>query len=429
MTHRTLVLGTLLAGLAAPAPAQDLAILNGKVHPVSGPPVEGATVVVRDGRIATVGIDVEVPEGVPRIDASGGVVTPGLFDPHSQIGVVEVDLEASTRDDRMADAEDPVTAAFTPVDGLNPRSTLIPYVRLGGLTTVATGPPRSGGLVTGTVSVVDLSGETIEEMVSRRTAAIVAAYGESGASVAGGSRGAAALRLREVLEDARFWRDNRAAFDAGRSRELAESRLDLEALQPVLTGEIPLVVRAERASDIETVLEIAGEYGIRPVILGGAEAWMVADRLAAEDVPVILKPLTSTPEEFERLGARFDNAARLHEAGVSIAFTTFENHRADEITQEAGNAVRFGLPWDAALEAITRTPARIYGVDDEYGSIEPGNVANLVVWPGDPLELSSYPTAVVIRGRKVPEWSRQRELLERYRTIDRSRAYRPGRDE
>lgn len=426
MIRRSLALTTLLLASVAPAAAQDLAIVGGTVHPITGPPIDDATVLVRDGRIAAVGIDVTVPEGVPTIDAEDGIVTPGLFDPHSQIGVVEVDLVGQTRDDAMADADDPITAAFDPVDGLNPRSTLIPYARLGGLTTVATGPHAFAGLVNGRVAVVDLMGETIEEMVVRRSTAIVATYSETGAARAGGARGAAALRLREVLEDARFWTANRAAFDAGRSRKLAESRLDLEALQPVLAGEIPLVVRAERASDIETVLEIASEYGIRPVILGGAEAWIVADRLAAADVAVILKPLTSTPEEFERLGARFDNPARLHAAGVRIAFTTFENHRANEIAQEAGNAVRFGLPWDAALEAITRAPAEIYGVADEYGSIETGRVANLVVWSGDPLELSSHPTAVVIRGRPVPEWSRQRELLERYRTIDDARrAYRP----
>ncbi len=357
------------------APGQDLAIVGATVHPVSGPTIENATVVVRDGRIAAVGTDVAVPDGVQRVDGAGKVVTPGLFDPNSQIGLVEVDLVWQTRDQRLADSDDPITAAFDPSVALNPWSTLIPYARSGGLTTVATTP--NGGLVAGQAAVIDLAGETPEAMLVRPRVAMLASYGQSGAAAAGGARGGAILRMRELLEDARFWNANRSAFDRGQSRELAQSRLDLEALQPVLAGTMPLVVQAHRSSDILAVLELAREFGVRPVILGGSEAWMVADRLAEAGVPVILKPLTSLPGGFDRLGARFDNATLLHDAGVPIAFTTFENHRANEITQEAGNAVRFGLPWDAALRAITLAPAEIYGIADRYGSIEPGKVANL----------------------------------------------------
>lgn len=409
------------------APGQDLAIVGATVHPVSGPTIENATVVVRDGRIAAVGTDVAVPDGLQRIDGAGKVVTPGLFDPNSQIGLVEVDLVWQTRDQRLADSDDPITAAFDPSVALNPWSTLIPYARMGGLTTVATAP--NGGLVAGQAAVIDLAGETPEAMLVRPRVAMLASYGQSGAAAAGGARGGAILRMRELLEDARFWNANRSAFDRGQSRELAQSRLDLEALQPVLAGTMPLVVQAHRSSDILAVLELAREFGVRPVILGGSEAWMVADRLAEAGVPVILKPLTSLPGGFDQLGARFDNATLLHDAGVPIAFTTFENHRANEITQEAGNAVRFGLPWNAALRAITLAPAEIYGIADRYGSIEPGKVANLVVWSGDPLELSSYPDAVVIRGRVQPDESRQKALLERYRSLDDTSrpAYDDGR--
>jgi imidazolonepropionase-like amidohydrolase len=152
----------------------------------------------------------------------------------------------------------------------------------------------------------------------------------------------------------------------------------------------------------------------------------VAAALAADDTPVILKPLSSLPSDFERLGARFDNAALLAAAGVRVAFSTFENHRAPAIAQEAGNAVRFGLDPEAALRAVTLTPAEIYGVADRYGSIEPGKVANLVVWPGDPFETSTLPEAVLVRGRPVPMRSRQTDLLDRYRTLDDGRppAYR-----
>lgn len=402
--------------IASPAAGQEIAIVGGVVHPVTAPPVENATVLVRDGRIVAVGTDVEVPATAQVVDAAGGAVTPGLFDPWSSIGLVEVDLVRSTNDARLADDEDLVTAAFDPLYGLNPRSTLIAWARRGGVTTVATGP--RGGLIAGQASVIDLAGESAAEMIAAPRVAMIATFGEAGAGRAGGARGGAALRLREVLEDARFWADRRAAYDSGDSRELAESRLDLAALQPVLTGEMPLLVEAHRASDIVAVLELAREYGVRPVIVGGAEAWMVADRLAADAVPVILKPLTSLPSSFERLGARFDNAARLVEAGVPIAFSSFENHRASSITQEAGNAVRFGLPWDVALRAITLAPAEIYGVADRYGSLEPGKVADIVVWSGDPLEVTTLPRTVLVRGRVVPDRSRQDELLERYRSLD-----------
>ncbi len=402
--------------IPAPVAAQEIAVVGATVHPVSGPAVEGATLLIRDGWIAAVGTAVEVPADARVIDATGKVVTPGLFDPWSSIGLIEVDLVRSTNDDRLADDEDIVTAAFDPVYGLNPRSTLIPWARLGGVTTVATGP--RGGLIAGQASVIDLQGASAAEMIAEPRVAMIATFGESGAARAGGARGGAALRLREVLEDARFWAARRAAYDSGDSRELSESRLDFAALQPVLEGRMPLLVEAHRASDIVAVLTLAGEYGLRPVIVGGSEAWMVADELAAARVPVILKPLTSLPSSFERLGARFDNAARLAEAGVAIAISSFENHRAPTIAQEAGNAVRFGLPREAALRAITLAPAEIYGVADRYGSLEPGTVADLVVWSGDPLEVTTLPETVIIRGEVVPDRSRQRELLERYRSLD-----------
>lgn len=404
---------------ARPAAAQEIAIVGGTVHPVSGPPIQGATVLIRDGRIAAVGTDVEVPASAQIIDATGTVVTPGLFDPWSSIGLVEVDQVRSTNDDRLADDEDIVTAAFDPLYGLNPRSTLIPWARLGGVTTVATGP--RGGLIAGQASVIDLAGTSAAEMIGEPKVAMVATFGETGAARAGGARGGAALRLQEVLEDARFWAAHRAAYDSGDSRELSESRLDFAALQPVLEGRMPLLVEVHRASDIVAVLALAREYGFRPVIVGASEAWMVAGELAAAEVPVILKPLTSLPSSFERLGARFDNAARLAEAGVAIAFSSFENHRAPTIAQEAGNAVRFGLSPAVALRAITLTPAEIYGVADRYGSLEPGKVADVVVWSGDPLEVTTLPETVILRGRIVPDRSRQRELLERYRSLDGER--------
>ncbi len=432
MAHRL----TALAGCAvpmllacvvpAPASAQTIAIAGGTLHTVTGPPIEDGVVVVEGGRIVAVGADIEVPADAERIDATGKVVTPGLIDVGTSIGLVEVDLESQTRDDAMGG--DFVVAAFDVTDGINPRSTIVAVTRLGGVTTVASRPVT--GLLPGQAAVIDLAGGTLDEMLVRSRAAMMANYGSGAASLTGGSRGSASLRLREVLDDAVFWQENREAFERGQSRPLSHSRLDMEALQPVLDGEIPLIVNVDRASDILAVMRIAEEYGIRLVIERGSEAWLVRDQLAAAGVPVILRPLTNLPGSFSSLGSRFDNAALLQEAGVPIALSTFDNHNARDLTLEAGNATRFGLPWSEALRAVTLTPAEIYGVDDRYGSLEPGKVANIVIWSGDPFELSSRAEVVLIRGRRMPLTSRQTELFERYRDLDSGwpPAYTGGRD-
>jgi imidazolonepropionase-like amidohydrolase len=404
--------------------AQDLAISGGMVHTVAGPPMEGATVLILGGVIAEVGTDVEIPADIRRIDASGKVVTPGLFEATTNIGLVEVSLASSTRDYSLDG--DLVRAAFDVTDGLNPNSVLIPVSRVAGITTVLTRP--SGGLIAGQAAVIDLDGASLSDVLVRRRAAMMASYGSRTAGLAGGPRGAVSLRLREALDDAQFWREHRSDFDRGMSRGLAYSRLDMQALLPVLDGEMPLVVSVNRASDIESVLRLAEEYGIDLVLEGVAEGWMLADRLADVGVPVIVKPLTNSPG-FSSLGARFDNAALLHSAGVEIIIGGFSSHRAGYVTVEAGNAVRFGLPWEAALRALTLAPSEAFGVAEAYGSIEVGKAGNLVVWSGDPFELSTHAEAVVIRGRRVPSRSRQTELLERYRTIDSlPPAYRGGRE-
>lgn len=416
--------GLLLFLLLCPRPgtAQDVAVRGGTVYPVSGAPEEGATVLVRNGVVRAVGTDVEVPGGVPVIDARGKVVTPGFFEAGTRTGLVEVGAVGDTRD--YAVSGDPIRAAFDVADGVNPNSTLVPVTRAAGITTVVTRP--AGGLISGQAAVIDLAGATVEEMLAARGAAMSARYGADAADAVGGARGSAALRLREVLEDARFWADNREAYRSGATRPVAASRLDLAALQPVLSGDRPLAVEVHRASDILTVLRIAEEYDVRLIVEGGTEAWMVADRLAERGVPVVVEPLTNLPGDFERLGARFDNAALLHRAGVSVILSTFDSHNARDLPLQAGNAVRFGLPWEAALRAVTLDPAIAYGLGDRYGSLEPGKVGNLVVWSGDPFETSTRVEAVVIRGSEVGLDTRQDRLFRRYRSLDGERppAYR-----
>ncbi|MFQ5568467.1 MAG: amidohydrolase family protein [Rhodothermales bacterium] len=410
------MLFVLLAGFPPAARAQRVAIVGGTVHPVNGPPIENGVVIFDNGRITAVGPAgaLPLPDDVQRIDAAGKVVTPGFFDAATATGLVEVGSVASTRDNALSG--DPIQAAFRVTDGINPNSVVIPVTRIGGVTTVASIP--SGGAISGQGAVLDLRGETVGAMLVRDGAAMYASFNPGGASGTGGGRGGLSLRLREAFEDAHAYAEHQDAFDRGATRDFAVSRLDLDALQPVLDGSIPLVVRASRASDIDAALRVAREYGARPVILGGEEAWMRADTLAQLQVPVILKPLSNLPVQFDRLGTRFDNGPRLADAGVPVVISTMDTHNARNLRYEAGNAIRFGMTWDAALRAVTLTPAEVLGVADTHGSLEPGKVANVVIWSGDPFAFSSYAERVFIRGQEIPATSRQKHLLERYKTLE-----------
>lgn len=402
----------LLAGVAAGAQVQTYAIIGGTVYTLGDAgKIENGTVLIRDGRIAAVGADVDIPDGAVRIDASGKVVTPGIFDPMSQFGVVEVSQVRSTRD---ASQETRFSAAFNVADAINPRSVLIPVNRIAGVTRAMVSPSGTSErhVITGQGVLIDLG--STEGYIHRNPAAMFALLGETGARHAGGSRAAALLKLREALQDARDYGAQRGAYFRNRRRDHALSRLDLEALIPVVRGKLPLVVKVNRASDIEAALRLAREFGIRLIISGGAEAWMVADKLAVADVPVLLNPFEDLPVHFETLGATLHNAARLEKAGVLIAFATGDTHNARKLTQAAGNAVAYGLPWTAALKALMRNSAKIYGVADRIGTLEAGKVADVVVWEGDPLELSTYADQVFIAGEKIPMISRQTKLRERY---------------
>jgi imidazolonepropionase-like amidohydrolase len=392
--------------------AQTIAITGGTVYPVSGPKIDDGTVVIRDGAIVAVGRDVPVPASARVIDARGKWVTPGLFNAGTQIGLTEISAVPDMNEYRLAGND--VAAAFNPAAAINPASQLIAVTRAAGVTTVAAAP--SGSLIAGQVVVIDLAGETVGEMLVSPRAAMLADVSAKGAG--GGSRAGVLARLRQVFDDAREYQRRRADFQRAQIQPLAAAAADLEALAPVLAGTLPLVVEADRATDIRAALAVAADYKLSLVIAGGAEAWMVASELAAARVPVILAPLTNIPS-YGALGARYDNAARLARAGVRIAFITAADgsHNARLVKQDAGNAVSYGLPWDVALRAVTLTPAEIYGVAGRYGSLEPGKVANVVVWSGDPFEFSTAVEAVIIRGREIELRSRQSELLERYRQL------------
>ncbi len=399
--------------------AQTIAITGGTVYPVSGPKIDNATVLIRDGRIVAVGTNVAVPAGATRIDASGKWVTPGLIDGAGQMGLREIGAVQGTSEYTQRGTD--VAASFNVSEGINPASTLIAVNRMEGVTTTlavpgSLGVPPSGGLIWGQAALIDLDGATIEAMQVKSPAAMVANLSESSKDAGGGSRAAVAQRLRRVLNDAREYATRRADYRRRQIQDLSASAGDLQALQPLLRGELPLLVVANRRSDIETALRIAKEYKLRLILAGAAEGWMIPNVIAAAGVPVLVEPMDNIPT-YDALGIRYENAGLLAKAGVKVALMETQTENSRNLRQEAGNAVAYGMTWEQALRAVTLSPAEAFGVGGQYGSLEVGKVANVVVWTGDPFEFSTGVEHVFIRGKEIPLRSRQTELMERYKTL------------
>jgi imidazolonepropionase-like amidohydrolase len=385
-----------------------VALLSTTVYRGEGPPLEGATIVIELNRVDAVGVDVPVPPDAELIDAKGRVVTPGLVDPASRLGLDEVASEPAAVEGTAGGSHDPVRAALQVWDTFNPASVLLPIARQGGLTSAVVIP--TGGLVSGQSAWVDL----VAEMPVRQSP-IALHVSLTGLGKEAGARARAFLRLREVLEDARLFGGNRGPYIAGRLRELSVSASDLEVLGRAQARELLVVVEVDRASDIRTTLGLIRDHRLRAVLLGVTEGWVVADEIARAEVPVLVNPVENLPTSFSTLRARDDNAVRLYEAGVKVAFTgRGSSRRAPRLRQLAGNAVAQGFPYNEAIAAITKVPAEIFGMIDA-GSIRPGSLANLVVWNGDPLEVTSWPVELFVRGESMPLRSREDLLIERYR--------------
>jgi len=392
--------------------AQTIAITGGTVYPVSGPKIDNATVLIRDGRIAAVGTNVAIPAGATRIDATGKWVTPGLIDGAGNMGLREISAVQSTNEGTLRGNE--VAAAFNVAEGINPASTLIPVTRIEGVTTTLAVP--GGDLIWGQAVLIDLDGTTIEAMVAKSPVAIVADLSEGAKSAGGGSRAGVAQRLRRVFNDALEYEKRRTDYSRAQIQQLSASAADLEALLPVLHGRLPLIAVANRRSDIETALRIAREYKVRLILAGAAEGWEIADKIAAAGVPVLVQPLDNIPG-YDALGVRYENAALLAKGGVKVSLLETQTENSRNLRQQAGNAVAYGMTWEQALRAVTLSPAETFGVANQYGSLEVGKVANVVVWTGDPFEFSTGVEHVFIRGKEIPLRSRQTELMERYRSL------------
>ncbi len=418
---KRLFLAALLAGATAvPAAAQDVTITNARLVLGDGSaPVEGGTVVIRGGRVVSAGRG-GASGGGKTIDAGGRYVTPGIVAGFTRLGIIEVDGVSSTND---ASASSSVfNAGLDIASAVNPRATPIAINRTDGVTRAIVAPDNGGSIFAGQGAVVDLGNDM--DALTRPRAFQFMEWGEAGARAAGGSRPAAMALFRNALFEAQAYARNPASF-ADRGKEALLTRTDAEALQRVLSGQVPLLIHVERASDILGVLAMKREFpGLRPVLVGASEGWTVAQQIAAANVPVLASALSDLPATFEQLAATQSNIGRMKAAGVVVGIGTIgddEARQARLVRQYAGNLVALskipgaaGLDWGAAFATISSLPARTIGMEGEIGSLAPGRRGDVVIWDGDPLEIGSVPTQLFIDGVEQPLTNRQTRLRDRY---------------
>ncbi|RDX35587.1 imidazolonepropionase [Kangiella sp. HD9-110m-PIT-SAG07] len=403
------------------AKAETILIKNAKVHTqTSAGTLDNADILIEDGLIRNIGEDLSSSDA-QVIDASGKVVTSGVFALMNQIGLVEVGAIEGTND--AATEVVGLGAAFSVDEIFNAKSTLVPMNRAGGVTRTLIKPYNGTSLFAGLGSVMDLTGDYDSLIVS--DVAVFATYGEHAASLSGGSRAAALHDLNRAFTQAKEFSNNESAVKSGEYRELDYSISDLAVLSRVLEQDIPLVVSVNRASDILTILDFAKKHQVKLVLAGVAEGWEVAQQIAKADVPVLVDPMDNIPGSFESLGKRYENAALLNKAGVRVMFSS-ETHNAQNARFAAGNAVAYGMPYDKALAAITSLPAKVFGGASNYGKLMPGFKAELVVWNEDPFEVTSFAEEVIIDGKVVDLTTRAQRLEQRYKDIstDQNTFYR-----
>jgi imidazolonepropionase-like amidohydrolase len=384
------------------------AIVGGRIVPIEGDPIDGGTLLIEDGRISALGgADLPVPEGAELVGAAGKWVLPGFIEAHGHLGVHE-EGEGWAGDD-VNELTDPVTPQVRALDAINPDEQGWRDAIIGGVLAVNVNP-GSGNPIGGQTVALKSWGGTVDDRVLREPAGIKSALGENPKRVYGDRKQTPSTRLgtaaviREAFVEAQNYLariDAEAAKPAG-ERKPVERDLKLEALGRVLRREIPWRQHVHRADDIATALRIAEEFGYELVIDHGTEAHLLADKLAARGIPVIIGPLFTSRAKVELRNRSLANPGRLHRAGVTIAITT--DHPVVPINflvHQATLAVKEGLDRDAALRSLTVNPARILGIDDRLGSLAVGKDADLCIWSGDPLDVMQRVERAFIDGREI----------------------------
>ena len=418
-----------IAGAQA-APSSTYAITHAKIFTLAGSAIEDGTVVFRDGRITAVGAGIEIPAGAQVTDAKGLQVYPGIFDSITQMGLREIGAVSASVDSTETGNYNPDVVAATAV---SPSSEHIPVTRAAGITEVLA-VPGSGGfdsggsnsVIGGQASAIHLAGWVIDEMLIKKSAAMVIRWPEIETQTfdfatfsrkekpyteAKQEYDKQVNEITDWLERARHYAQ---AMEKG-SPAKYDRDLKLEALAPVVRRELPVLVFADRAREIRNAVEFCEKQELRMILAGAAEAYKVKDLLRSKGVPVILRPmLTLPPDEDDPYDRLLSQPAELAAAGVKFAIASFDNSFARRLGQNAANAVAHGLPYDEALKAVTIYPAQIFGLGDQIGTIEQGKLANLIVTNGDPLELTTDVKYLFIRGQLTSLENRHLHLYEKY---------------
>jgi imidazolonepropionase-like amidohydrolase len=422
----SVVAAWLLAPTAWAQSTSTYVIRNATIHTLAGDPIENGTVVIQGGMIAQVGANVSVPTGAEVIDASGLEVYPGLFDAVTRLGLTEIGQVDVTRDmDELGDYHPHLVAATA----VHPASEIIPVTRANGITHAVAAPTGDGGSIAGQASLINLSGWTVEEMLVERSVGMVLVWP---------SIEMRSFNFRTFTREERTYEEAKERFDekvkglrewldAGRhylrtmegateGEPRIERDLRLEALAPMLRGELPVIIVADSERDVRNAVAFAEEQGLKMIQAGAPQAWKVKNLLAEKNIPVILGATQALPSgDDEAYDEAYSTAGQLVAAGVKIAISTFNAADSRTLPYEAGMAVPYGLPWEEAIRAITINPAEMLGVGDRLGTIEQGKIANLIVTDGDPLLIQTQIRHLFINGEPTSMDNRHQESYERYR--------------
>jgi len=398
----------ILSYAAGMARAEILAIKGGTVHTLGKKgTLKNAIILIENGLIKAIGKNITIPKGAKVIDATGKIIIPGAMHSGSRLALSEISLTEDSND--HSGKKSPLGAAFDVRYGLKSNSVVVADNRRLGVTHALTQPSESDGIFYGSSVVISLTGK----------ADMVFAKGPMIANPAnGGNRSVAWGKIRLILDQVNYYDQNRARIMKGEGpRDFLLSGYNMEALVPVLKGKQKLVLMVNSEDDIRQAIALKKDYDLDLILSGAVESWKVARELAKSNIPVIINPRDDLPGSFGEMGATLHNAAFLEEAGVKFAISPggmAVNHNAAALYQMAGLAVAHGLSWERALEAITISPAQIFGIDKSFGSLEKGKRANLVIWDGDPLEVSSHTSFVIVAGVNYPLVSRRTMLRDRY---------------
>jgi imidazolonepropionase-like amidohydrolase len=406
------------------------AITHAKIFTLSGAAIDDGTIVIQNGKIANVGAAVEVPPGAKVIDGKGLQVYPGLFDPITQMGLREIGAVNATVDSAETGVFNPDVVAS---EAVLPSSEHIPVTRAAGITEVLAVPASGGmdsdgptGILGGQASAIHLAGWTISDMLLKKSVAIVLNWPEietrtfdfSTFSRKEKPYAEAKQEYEKHVEELTDWLDRARHYAVALGHGGAtdyQRDIKLEALVPVIRGELPVLVFADKARDIRNAVEFCEKQKLKMILAGGAEAYKVKDLLRSKSIPVILGPTLTLPREeddpYDRL---LTQPAELANAGVRFAFGSFDNSFARRLGQQAANAVAYGLPYDEALKAVTLYPAQIFGLADQVGTLESGKIANIIVTNGDPLELTTEVRYLFIKGQPTSLENKQKALYEKY---------------